>query len=120
MSENNENTVEYAGKVITQLTLAELKELAVANNVDLGDAKLRKDILPIMEKWEADNAANDDGRALKRAPVNATKGKKAQKEEEVLDFHEGKKVISRTPRDINGVSYEDILVEGGVTHTERI
>lgn len=96
------------GVSASEMKLPELRELAVylkVFTVEEAAGMKRKELLLAVNKKE-EEILNDPSRpGLKRVAGGE-------------DTFNGKKVLSRTPVEVNGKNYEDIVVEGGVTYRE--
>ena len=103
---NNEEQV--AGVYAVDMSVADLKQLCKENNLDIKGKTSKKDILEVVHAWEV-TVSKEMEKKVKKMGGTVTN-------EKVVEFHEGKLVVSRTPLVLNGVDYEDITVEGGITH----
>jgi len=63
-----------------------------------------KELLAVIIAWEKTQLEKSEG---------ASEG--ASAEPWAMGYHNGKKIMSRVPVELNGKNYEDILVEGGET-----
>ena len=113
---NNEEQV--TGVYAEDMSVADLKQLCKENNLDIKGKTNKKDILEVVHAWEktimekTESDLKDMG-----ATITMRKHKGAEiSNVKAVSFHEGKLVVSRAPLDLNGVAYEDIVVEGGVTY----
>lgn len=109
---------ENAGVFAVDMSLADLKQLCKENNLIIKGLTAKKDILEVVHAWEktimdkTDESLKDMG-----ATVTMRKHKGAEVSNvKAVSFHEGKLVVSKTPITLNGVDYEDIVVDGGITH----
>ena len=114
----NSNEEQVAGVYAEDMSVADLKQLCKENNLDIKGKTSKKDILEVVHAWEktimekTESDLKDMG-----ATITMRKHKGAEiSNVKAVSFHEGKLVVSRTPLDLNGVAYEDIVVEGGVTY----
>lgn len=114
------NNEEVVGIYAEDMTVAELKELCAQNNLDISGLKTKPEILKVVKKWEKKvlKETNDKLDSIKEdVKKNKNSSKSAVVEEIVeVEFHEGKKVVSKTDVTHNGREYTDIVVEGGITH----
>ena len=118
------NKEEVVGVYAEDMTVADLKQLCKENNLDITGLKTKPEILKVVKKWEKSILKKTEQEVTERgATIKENKrGKKvATASEEVanvkeVEFHENKKVISKTDVTHNGRDYTDIVVEGGVTH----
>lgn len=109
---------QIAGVYAADMSLADLKQLCKENNLDIKGKTTKPAILEVVKAWEDTLAQKTDEEIAKRG-ATATKRVAFMKEEsnvKSVSFHEGKLVLSRTPLDLNGVAYEDIVVDGGITY----
>jgi len=113
---NDEDKV--VGIYAEDMSVADLKQLCKENNLDIKGKTNKKDILEVVHAWEktimdkTDESLKDMG-----ATVTMRKHKGAEVSNvKAVSFHEGKLVVSKTPITLNGVDYEDIVVDGGITH----
>ena len=117
-----ENTREYAGKTLEQMTLPELKEVCKVNELVVGEAKTKKDFIAVINAWEAtllvENANALEEKVGKTLNMGATlkKGGAGLTNVKAVEFHEGRLVVSKTPVSLNGKDYTDILVDNGSTY----
>jgi len=103
------------GILAKDMSLADLRDLVVSLKLstvkEAGKLK-SKELLSIIGVFEAEHKAKKIASVVKAS-------KEAVNVEEV-DMFEGKKVISRTNVEINGKSYENVLVESGEIYTNLI
>ena len=106
------------GVSAADMSLADLKQLCKENNLDIKGKTSKKDILEVVHAWENSLSEKTDADLKDMgATITMRKHKGAEiSNVKAVSFHEGKLVVSRTPLDLNGVAYEDIVVEGGVTY----
>lgn len=104
--------------------LKDLKELAVQLKLFTVEevSTLKKPaILKVVTAWEKKTIEErKDGKTGLKTLGETTGAGVVPSVENKIDTHNGKKVISRTKREINGKTYEDILVETGETFTNPI
>jgi hypothetical protein len=105
---------EIVGKPASKMNLVELRELATSLKLASAEevSKLKKpELLKIVSDWEEKAlASKEESKPLKTigsATIPAN-----------LGTFNGKKVVSRTPLELNGKKYIDILVETGETFRE--
>ena len=101
---------ENAPKNINEMTVSELRRVATTLGLDATGSK--KELLLALTTWEEKTLAEKEPVVATRTPVMVGSG--------VADFHNGKRVVSRTLKVLNGKEYEDILVESGETFTELV
>ena len=109
---------ENKGILAKDMSLAQLKSLAVYlglyTNGKVETIK-KADILKAVTAWE--KKAVKESRDAKTGLRKLGNTPEVAQEQAVEDFYNGKKVLSRTDREINGKMYEDIKVVGGETFT---
>lgn len=110
---NNEEAV--VGIYAEDMTVADLKQLCKENNLDIKGKTTKPAILEVVKAWEDTLAQKTDEEIAKRGATSTVKNTGVANVKAV-SFHEGKLVLSRTPLDLNGVAYEDIVVDGGITY----
>jgi len=88
------------GKDSKDLTISELQEICNRFSLNIEGMTTKKEVLKVVQAWE------------KKTDAELADSKEAGDE---ADLHDGKKIISKTPKTVNGVEYNEILVEGGVT-----
>lgn len=114
------NNEEVVGVYAKDMSVADLKQLCKENNLDIKGKTSKKDILEVVYEWEKKVLKETDEKLQKMGDTIIMRKHKGA--DTVLaglkevSFHEGKKVISKTPVTHNGVEYTDILVEGGITY----
>lgn len=107
------------GVAVEDMKLSDLKQLCTENNLDIKGLTTKDKIINVIKKWEK--------KLLKKTEIDLQEMgatitmRKHKGADQVLakikeEFYEGKLVISRTPLDLNGVAYEDIVVKGGITY----
>lgn len=109
---------EDKGILAKDMSLADLKSLAVSMKILSAEevAKMKKaDILKAVGAWEKKEIAKN-----RVGGKRVLGGAKPESTPEVEDLYEGKKVLSRTPREINGKMYEDVRLVTGETFTNPI
>lgn len=113
-------TIKEKGILAKDMSLEDLKSLAVQLKLLTAEkvSKMKKaDILKVITAWEKKAVKeNKDAKTglRKLGTLNAQSVAPTPVEE---DVYNGQKVLSRTERVINGKTYEDIKVEGGVVFT---
>lgn len=101
-------------KAKEEMTVAELRDLVVKLElVTKSDAKSMKKplLLEVLGQYESANTPKEE-----TEEVGGVAGDQKVSEEWALGFHEGKKILSIVPVELNGKNYNDITVEGGVTY----
>lgn len=96
---------------VDEMSPTEVIELAVSLGLGKKPAlkKLsQEELIAKVKEWEASHS--QDGN------VTNTVGEVTASTEE---YHEGKLVIGHAEREVNGIAYDEITVEGGVTHLVR-
>jgi hypothetical protein len=116
-------TKKEEGVSAKDMDLKQLKALAVQLELFTAEevASMKKaPLLKAITAWEdkAIEASKDASTGLKKLGGNKVPETVLETVEE--DMYEGKKVISRTTREINGKKYEDVLVVTGETFTNPI
>jgi len=101
---------EDKGVTASEMSLGELKVLCKENNLDIKGLTTKADILKVVHKWEKKLSKDLD------AKLAGFKGAGVLKASLELEFHEGKRVVSKSEVEHNGKQYVDIVTEGGVTH----
>ena len=90
--------------LVVSLKLLKTKEL---------QGKKKADLLKIVQDWEEVQLEKTEKKSVKSIG-SATMPPVAEE----IGLHNGKKVVSRTPIELNGKKYIDILVETGETFRE--
>lgn len=107
---------EDKGKSASELSLKDLKALAVSlklfTKAEVAK-KSQKVLLVAVTKFEKESIA-----ARTAGDKKVLGGAKAGKVSPDLGLYNEKKIVSRTPVELNGKSYVDILVESGETFRE--
>lgn len=114
--------VENEGVLAKDMPLEDLKALAVQLKLFTAEevATMKKPaILKAVNIWEEKSIAEHKDKATGLRKLGGKKGPVVAETKEE-DLYNGKKVISRTTRELNGKTYEDILVESGETFTDPI
>ena len=114
---NNEENV--VGVYAEDMSVADLKQLCKENNLDIKGKTSKKDILEVVHAWEKTIMEKTEANLKEMGGaivMRKHKGAEQVANVKAVSFHEGKLVVSRTPVELNGVSYEDIVVDGGVTY----
>jgi len=99
------------GKESKDLTINELQEVCTKLSLNIEGMTTKKEVLKVVQAWEKKAAAElaDSKEAL------GVDSEPASTDLNEADLHDGKIIISKTPKTVNGVEYNEILVEGGVT-----
>lgn len=112
--------VEDAGMLAKDMNLEQLQDVAVSiklfSKEEVSKMK-RAPLLKAIHAWEdkAVEANKDKKTGLRK--LSGSKTPTVATEKPVEDFYNGKKVLSRTERVINGKTYEDIKVVSGEIFT---
>ncbi len=113
------------GITADKMNVKELKELAVSLKlVTEEEVKLLKGpaVLKIVKDWEKKSLVEQE--TLSSTPAQdkvtavSSSFEEEKESEDTIGLFNGKKVLSRTKREINGKMYLDIVVESGETFTE--
>jgi len=112
---------EMVGIRADQMTLAQLKKLCKENSLDIEGLKTSIEILAVVSVWEESMLEKTKKEVAKRGATMTTKAasklSNALSESSTsLRFHEGKMVTGSKKVTLNGVEYEDVTVEGGLTY----
>jgi len=92
------------------LTIGELQEICNHLSLNKEGMTTKEEVLKVVQAWEKDlTNTKEDLDALQAWEKELTNAG------DESDLHDGKKIISKTPKTVNGVEYNEILVEGGVT-----
>lgn len=111
------------GVSATDMKLKDLRELAVSLKLFTAEevaSMKRKDILLAVHNKEEEMLNDSNRPGFKRVVKEEGAQVSAQEDTQVADTHEGKKVVTRTPIELNGKKYIDILVESGETYREAV
>ena len=114
MSKNKPD--EEKGLLASEMDLSQLRELAVSLKLFSEEevAKMRSSsLLKAIHAWEEEEVAKHRKGGMRVLSSNKPSVAKEQEE----DFYQGKKVASRTEREISGKVYEDIQVITGEIFT---
>lgn len=107
------NKSKAKGKSASELSLKELRALVISFKVEGADNMTKKELLLEVARFEeSQSRTNEDGHKIL--------GNAGVKPAEDLGEYQGKKVIKRTERELNGKKYVDILVETGETFTDPL
>ena len=109
---------EMVGIRADQMTLAQLKQLCKENSIDIKGLKTSIEILAVVSVWEESMLEETKKEVAKRGATMTTKAavKVSSESSASLRFHQGKMVIGSERVTLNGVEYEDVTVEGGITY----
>ncbi len=112
---------EHKGITKEEMNKDELRELALSLGIDTEEAikEMKKsDLLGAIGAWEekaiAEREAGESG-TLTAAPESAQDDAPVAPQDNGRGYHEGKKIASITPVELNGKSYNDVTTEDGVT-----
>jgi len=108
------------GKTVQEMTMKELKELAKALKIKGATTMKQKELILAIEKYENDNFGPIDSKeGTVNAPVESTESEVVAEEKWAMGYHEGKKILSITDKEVNGIMYKEITVEDKTTYLER-
>lgn len=106
------------GKMSSEMNLKELQDLVVSLKLlktkEL-QGKKKGELLKIVQDWEEKALADKKDKKGTFTPEDVEHTAPVAEE---IGLHNGKKVVSRTPIELNGKKYIDILVETGETFRE--
>lgn len=120
---NEDNVQNYGGKSASEMNLKELKELCSTYDIYITGLKKKEDILEVVSAWEDANLKQEEDILSGRAEVivnNAAQALATHTTVEPGTMHEGKEVVSRFPKEVNGIMYDELTLADQTTHLVKI